>query len=68
MRLNKIQLDQYSTILGFIGSLAVILGQYDVIPYKTANMVGAIAGLAVSYLVQKPAENSPTTEDLEENR
>lgn len=65
-KFNKYQLDAYSTVIGAAGSIAVILGQFEYIPTKPANCFGAIAAALVSYLVQRPADKSPDTEQAED--
>ena len=64
--LNKIQLYWVSSCIGAVGGIAIALGQYEVIPPKTGNLIGAICGVLVSHMVQMPARERPNTEDLEE--
>jgi hypothetical protein len=66
MKLNKTQLDRYSTLFGLIAAIATVLTTQEVIPKKWGGSISGVAIALVGYLTQRPADSSPTTEDAED--
>lgn len=66
MRLNKNQLDYLGTGLGIIAAIATVLTAQEIIPKKIGGTVGGVATALLGFVVQRPADASPTTEDVEE--
>lgn len=68
VKLSKVDLNNYSTFLGFmIGALAILIS-YGWLEPKTGGTIYAILKLAEGYLINKPASRHPTTEDLEQRK
>lgn len=65
LKLSKKDLNLFATILGIVGGISLVLGGNDVIPQKIANSIAGICTILSGYLVQKPADAHPTTEELE---
>lgn len=66
MKFNKYQLDLLGTILGAIAGIAAVLVTYDVVPKKVGGSVGGVATVLLGIVTQRPADASPTTEEVEE--
>lgn len=66
LRLNKHQLDTLGTILGVIAGISTVLSTQGVVDKKIAGTVGGIATVFLGYVVQRPANTPPTTEQTEE--
>lgn len=66
MKLNKTQLDRYSTLFGLIAAIATVLTNQEIISKKWGGTVSGVAIALVGFLTQRPADSSPTTEDAEE--
>lgn len=67
MRLNKWQLDFLSTVLGLSAGISTVLVVNEIIPAKIGGTVGGLSTVFLGYLVQRPADARPTTEQVEEN-
>jgi ammonia channel protein AmtB len=66
MKINKKQLDALGTICGLIAGISAVLGTNGVISQKVAGTVGGIATVCLGVIVQRPANETPTTEEAEE--
>jgi hypothetical protein len=66
MKLNKYQLNLLGTIFGTIAGLSGVLITQEVGDRKTVGTVGGVATVLLGVVTQRPANASPTTEDLEE--
>jgi hypothetical protein len=66
MKLSKRQLDSLATILGIIAGVSGVLVEFEVIPQKIGGAIGGIATIALGYIVQRPADAHPTTEEVED--
>jgi hypothetical protein len=67
LKLNKIELDNYTSFIGFIGGVVKILGANGWISTRLSDTIVAICLLAGFYLTNKPATEHPNTQDLERN-
>lgn len=63
---NKNQLNTLGTILGLTAGISTVLGTQGVIDQKIAGTISGIATVCLGYVVQQPASNPPTTNQLEE--
>ena len=68
MKLNKYQLDLLATIFGAIAGICGVLVTQDVGDHKVTGTVGGVATVMLGIITQRPADASPTTEDLEEKK
>lgn len=66
MKFSKRQLDSAATLLGLIVGISGVLVQFDVVPEKLGGTVGGIATVLLGYIVQRPADAHPTTEETED--
>lgn len=66
IKLNKNQLNILGTMLGIVAGISAVLGTQDVIDKKIAGTVGGIATVCLGYVVQRPANERPTTNQEEE--
>lgn len=66
MRFNKWQLDFLSTILGLSAGISGVLVANEIIPPKIGGTVSGVSTVILGYLVQRPADARPTTEQVEE--
>ena len=67
-KLNKYQLDLLGTVFGLIAGLSGVLVVQEVGDRKVVGTVGGFATVLLGIVTQRPADSSPTTEDLEEKR
>ena len=68
MKLNKYQLDLLGTIFGAIAGICGVLVTTEVGDRKVTGTVGGVATVMLGIITQRPADASPTTEDLEEKK
>ncbi len=68
MKLNKYQLDLLGTIFGIISGLCGVLVTQEVGDRKVVGTVGGFATVLLGVVVQRPADASPTTEELEDKK
>lgn len=68
MRLSKDKLDFLGTVFGLIAGVSAVLGTYEVISPKTAGTVGGVAGVLLGIVTQRPADQHPTTQEIEKER
>ena len=68
MKLNKYQLDLLATIFGAIAGICGVLVTQEVGDRKVTGTVGGVATVILGIITQRPADASPTTEDLEEKK
>lgn len=68
MKLNKYQLDLLSTIFGTIAGLCGVLITQEIGDRKLVGTIGGFATVLLGVITQRPADASPTTEDLEETK
>ena len=68
MKLNKYQLDLLATIFGAIAGICSVLVTQEVGDRKVTGTVGGVATVLLGIVSQRPANASPTTEDLEETK
>ncbi len=68
MKLNKYQLDLLATIFGAIAGICGVLVTQEVGDRKVTGTVGGVATVLLGVVSQRPANASPTTEDLEETK
>ena len=66
MKLNKYQLDLLATIFGAIAGICGVLATQEVGDRKVTGTIGGVATVLLGVVSQRPANASPTTEDLEE--
>ena len=66
MKLNKYQLDLLATIFGAVAGICGVLITQEVGDRKIVGTVGGCATVLLGIITQRPADASPTTEDLEE--
>lgn len=66
MKFNKRQLDFLSTALGLAAGISGVLVANDIISPKVGGTVGGLSTVFLGYLVQRPADARPTTEQVEE--
>lgn len=66
LKLNKEKLDLLTTVFGIIAGVSAVLGTYEVISPTIAGLAGGISTVLLGTLAQRPANQSPTTEDLEQ--
>ncbi len=66
IKLNKNHLDSLGTFLGLIAGISTVLGTQDIIDPKIAGAISGVATVCLGYVVQRPANISPTTEETEE--
>lgn len=67
-KLNKYQLDLLGTIFGAISGFCGVLITQEVGDRKVVGTIGGAATVLLGVVTQRPADASPTTEDLEEKR
>lgn len=68
MKLNKYQLDLLGTIFGTIAGLCGVMVTQDVGDRKLVSTIGGAATVLLGIITQRPADASPTTEDLEDKK
>jgi hypothetical protein len=65
VKFNKNQLNTLGTALGLVLGISTVLGTQGVVDKKIAGTIGGIASVFLGYVVQRPANEPPTTEDVE---
>lgn len=60
---DKQTLNYISTFCGVVGSIVVILAQYNYLPSRPANCIGAICGAIVAFIVQQPTKRIVSSPD-----
>jgi len=68
MKLNKPQLDFLGTVFGLVAGICGVLVTQEVGDRKVVGTVGGCATILLGIITQRPADASPTTEDLEEKK
>lgn len=66
MKLNKNQLDMLGTFFGVIAGISGVLVTQQVGNPKIAGTVGGIATVLLGVVVQRPATEPPTTQQVEQ--
>lgn len=66
MKFNKNQLDLLATIFGSIAGISTVFITQDVGDRKVVGTIGGCATVLLGVITQRPADASPTTEDVEE--
>lgn len=66
IKLNKHQLNTLATVFGIVAGVCPILVGNGIVPAKWGGTAAGIATVLLGYVTQKPAKNTPTTEDVEE--
>ncbi len=66
MKLNKYQLDLLGTVFYAIAGICGVLVTQEVGDRKVTGTVGGVATVLLGVVTQRPANASPTTEELEE--
>lgn len=66
IKLNKNQLDLLATLFGAIAGISTVFITQDLGDRKVVGTVGGCATVLLGIITQRPADASPTTEDLEE--
>lgn len=66
MKLNKNQLDLLATIFGAIAGISTVLATQQVGNPKVIGTIGGVSTVLLGVITQRPANASPTTEDIEE--
>lgn len=67
LKLNKNQLDTLGTLFGLLAAICSVLLANGVGNPKMVGTIGGISTALLGYVVQRPAEQHPTTEEAEEN-
>jgi len=67
IKLNKNQLDTLATIFGAIAGICGVLLTQEIGDRKTVGTVGGVSTVLLGIISQRPADASPTTEDVEDN-
>ncbi len=67
LKLNKIELDKYTSLIGFVAGVVKILTANGWITLRLGDTIVAICLLSGFYLTNKPAGEHPNTQDLERN-
>lgn len=65
IKLNKNQLDLLGTIFGVIAGICTVLTTQNVGDRKIVGTIGGCSVVLLGIVVQRPADASPTTENLE---
>lgn len=66
MKLNKWQLDFLSTVFGLSAGISGVLVANEVVSPKVGGTIGGVSTVILGYLVQRPTDARPTTEQVEE--
>lgn len=66
-RFSKRDLDRLTTLIGIVGMAAGVLTAQGIGDPRLLGSVSGICTGLTGYLIQKPADTHPTTEDLEKN-
>lgn len=66
IKFSKKDLSHLGTLLGIIAGLSHVLGANEIISTKLANSVEGCCLVLIGYILQKPADSHPTTEELEQ--
>lgn len=66
MSLNKRQLDTLATVFGAIAGICLVLSNQQVGNSKIVGTIGGISTVLLGIITQRPADASPTTEEVEE--
>lgn len=66
LHFSKKSLNKIGTVLGLVAGLTHVLGSNEVIPKKVAGSIEGCCLVLVGYILQKPADSHPTTEELEQ--
>ncbi len=66
IKLNKSQLDNFTTIIGLLAGVILTLSTYDYLPKRESSCAVALLGALGGYLTNKAATARPTTEEVED--
>jgi len=65
MRLNKSQLDTWTTVLGLIIGISDALVTFEFVPARGGGLMRALGLVFLAALTQRPASDHPTTAEAE---
>lgn len=65
-KLNKNQLDLLATIFGAIAGICTVFVTQNVGDRQTVGTIGGVSTVLLGIITQRPADASPTTEDVED--